>query len=64
MARRVSREIHVYTEEDLLEIAEDKVKELYQELKSAIINLGTDIEVDLPKCILHLDVRRDLQALL
>ena len=29
MARRVSREIHVYTEEDLLEIAEDKVKELY-----------------------------------
>ena len=29
----------------MLEIAEDKVKELYQELKSAIINLGTDIEV-------------------
>jgi len=26
-------------------IAEDKVKELYQELKAAIINLGTDVEV-------------------
>ena len=28
-----------------MEIAEDKVKELYQELKVAIINLGTDVEV-------------------
>ena len=28
-----------------MEIAEDIVKELYQELKTAIINLGTDVEV-------------------
>lgn len=35
----------MYNEEDLLEIAEDNVKELYQELKTAITNLGTDIEI-------------------
>jgi predicted transport protein len=45
VAKRVTEEIKVYSEEDLLEIAEDKVKELYQELKSAIFNLGTDVEV-------------------
>ena len=28
-----------------MEIAEDKVKELYQELKGAIISLGSDVEV-------------------
>ena len=44
-AKRITEEIKVYNEEDLLEIAEDNVKELYQELKTAIINLGTDIEV-------------------
>ena len=43
-AKRITEEIRVYNE-DLLEIAEDKVKELYQELKVAIINLGTDVEV-------------------
>src|SRR5919112_5376556 len=35
-AKRITEEIKVYSEEDLLEIAEDKVKELYQELKTAI----------------------------
>jgi predicted transport protein len=44
-AKRVSEEIKVYNEGDLLEIAEDNVKELYQELKAAITNLGTDVEV-------------------
>src|SRR5215216_6498419 len=44
-AKRITEEIKVYSEEDLLEIAEDKVKELYQELKAAIINLGRDVEV-------------------
>jgi predicted transport protein len=44
-AKRITEEIKVYNEEDLLEIAEDNVKELYQELKTAIINLGTDVEV-------------------
>jgi predicted transport protein len=44
-AKRITEEIKVYNEEDLLEIAEDKVKELYQELKAAVTNLGTDVEV-------------------
>jgi predicted transport protein len=44
-ARRITEEIKVYNEDDLLEIAEDKVKELYQELKAAVINLGTDVEI-------------------
>ena len=44
-AKRITEEIKVYSEDDLLEIAEDNVKELYQELKTAIINLGTDVEV-------------------
>jgi predicted transport protein len=45
MARRVSREIHVYTEDDLLKLCNDKVKGLYSDLKSAILGLGTDITV-------------------
>ena len=41
----ITEEIKIYNEEHLLEIAEDKVKELYQELKGAIISLGSDVEV-------------------
>jgi predicted transport protein len=44
-AKKITEEIKVYNEEDLLKIAEDKVKELYQELKVAVTNLGTDVEV-------------------
>jgi len=44
-AKRITEEIKVYSEDDLLEIAEDNVKELYQDLKTAIISLGTDVEV-------------------
>jgi hypothetical protein len=44
-AKRITEEIKVYSEDDLLEIAEDNIKELYQELKVAVINLGTDVEV-------------------
>jgi predicted transport protein len=43
MARRVSREIRVYTEDDLLRLCSDKVKRLYSDLKSAVLGLGTDI---------------------
>jgi len=45
VAKKVTEEIKVYSEEDLLKIADDKVKELYQELKTAILTLGADIEV-------------------
>ena len=44
-AKKITEEIKVYNEEDLLEIAEDKIKELYQELKAAATSLGTDVEV-------------------
>ncbi len=43
--KRVSEEIKVYTEEDLLGIAEDDTKELYHLLKSSILNLGPDVEI-------------------
>jgi predicted transport protein len=45
VARRVSEEIKVYTEDDLLNAVDDNVKELYTDLKSAILRLGKDIEV-------------------
>jgi len=45
VARRVSEEIKVYTEDDLLTGVDDKIKELYTDLKSAILSLGKDVEV-------------------
>ena len=45
VARKVTEEIKVYTEEDHLNSVDDKIKEVYSELKSAILNLGKDIEV-------------------
>lgn len=35
-AKKITEKIKVYNEEDQLEIAEDKVKELYQELRAAV----------------------------
>jgi predicted transport protein len=43
--KRVSEEIKVYNEEDLLGLADDNTKELYRQLKSSILNLGPDVEV-------------------
>lgn len=45
ITRKVSEEIKVYTEEDHLKSLDGKVKGIYWELKSAILNLGKDIEV-------------------
>ncbi|MFL6315681.1 MAG: DUF5655 domain-containing protein [Nitrososphaeraceae archaeon] len=45
VARKVTEEIKVYTEEDHLKSVDDNVKEMYSELKSAILSLGKDIEV-------------------
>ena len=45
IAKKVTEEIKVYTEEDHLKSVDDSVKEMYSELKSAILNLGKDIEV-------------------
>lgn len=45
LAKKVSEEIKVYTEDDLLNAVDDEVKELYSQLKSDVIMLGPDIEV-------------------
>jgi len=45
VAKKVSEEIKVYTEGDHLKSVGNKPKGLYSELKSAILNLGKDIEV-------------------
>jgi predicted transport protein len=45
LAKKVSEEIKVYTEDDLLNAVDDEVKELYSQLKSDVIMLGRDIEV-------------------
>jgi len=45
VAKRVSKEIRVYTEDDLLKSCNDKVKGLYSDLKSAVLGLGTDVTV-------------------
>lgn len=45
----VSREIKVYTEEDHLNRANDNTKELYEELKSAIINIDSNVKIEAKK---------------
>jgi predicted transport protein len=45
IAKRVTEEIRVYTEEDHLNGVDENTRELYSELKSAILALGGDIEV-------------------
>lgn len=45
VTRRVSKEIKVYTEGDHLSKVNVNVKELYGDLRSAILGLGNDIEV-------------------
>jgi predicted transport protein len=45
VAKKVTEEIKVYTEEDHFKSVDDKVKEMYSDLKSNILALGKDIEV-------------------
>jgi predicted transport protein len=45
IAKKVTEQIKVYTEEDHLNGVDDNVKELYSELKSAILTLANDIEI-------------------
>jgi predicted transport protein len=44
VAKKVTEEIKVYTEDDHLKSVDDKVREMYSELKAAILTLGNDIE--------------------
>jgi predicted transport protein len=43
--KRVSQEIRVYTEEDLLKVCNDEIKDLYYDLKNQVLSLGNDIEI-------------------
>ena len=43
--RKVAKEIKVYTEEEHLKSVDGNAKEIYSELKSAILDLGKDIEI-------------------
>ena len=45
IVQKVSNELKVYTEEDHLKTTSDDVKELYDELKDRIYNLGETIEI-------------------
>jgi hypothetical protein len=45
VAKKVTEEIKVYTEDDHLKSVDDRVKEMYSELKANILTLGKDIEV-------------------
>jgi predicted transport protein len=43
--RRISQEIKVYSEEDLLKACNDEIKDLYNDLRNQILSLGNDIEI-------------------
>lgn len=45
VARKLAREIKVYTEDDHLKSGNEIVKELYSELKSVILSLDKNIEI-------------------
>ena len=46
MYERVTREIKVYTEEDHITYASDKIKELYEDFKTAIFNINSGIKIE------------------
>lgn len=41
----MSREIRVYTEEDILKTLEQKIKDLYSEVRDTVLNFGTDVSL-------------------
>ena len=45
VAKKVSEEIKVYTEEDHLNGVNDNIKEMYQTVKARILDLGNDIQI-------------------
>lgn len=44
--KRVSEEIRVYTEDDIIKSCDDKIRDLYLELKSAVLGLGPDVTIN------------------
>ncbi len=57
LSKKVSDEIKVYTEDDLLVRGSDETRELYYKFRYAILNLADDIEVNATK--LYLAFRKD-----
>jgi predicted transport protein len=43
--RKISQEIKVYTEEDLLKVCNDETRDICNDLKNQILSLGNDIEI-------------------
>jgi predicted transport protein len=48
-AKRVAKEIRVYSEEDLVKIVEQRIRDLYFEVKDAVLNLGNDVSMRVTK---------------
>ena len=48
-AIRVSKEIRIYAEEDILKTVEQKIKDLYSEFRDVVLNLGSDVTIKATK---------------
>jgi len=57
---RVKKEIKVYNEEDHLKVASETIKELYQEFKTAILNIGDNITVKPVKLYISFVAKRNI----
>lgn len=59
ISSKTKEEIQVYTEEDHMNYANDNIKELYEELKTKILDLG-DIDIDVKKVYIAFKGRRNI----
>jgi hypothetical protein len=56
LAAKVTQEIKIYSEDEYLSMANEDIKDLYLELKSAILAIGNDIQFRYKK--LYVSFRR------
>lgn len=61
--QRISQEIKVYTEEELLKVCDDETEDLYNDLKNQVLCIGNDIEIRPTKSMLHLGESNNLSEL-
>jgi len=57
---KIKREIKVYNEEDHLKVASETIKELYQEFKTGILNIGDNITVKPVKLYISFVAKRNI----
>jgi predicted transport protein len=62
-AIRVSREIRVYTEEDILKTVEQKIKDLYSEFRDTVLNFGTDVSLRATKDYIAFKRKRNFMGI-